>query len=203
MNTAKGKENAAEKNSVSSAKEGKNSAQGSQKAGASGVKKPLLPESARKPLFALLALIAIGAAAYVLLMMPAQDSPADGSEFYARLVNSSNVAILCDVRGVTDDAQQSAIYQCRVDMISKGRFVGKTLVNIGCDSDGCISATAGTNGSNTLTYEQAQKEMSAMPYIIIKPSAQSGYSFYQRHMEIAIAPNITDWTGCDISAKES
>lgn len=164
--------------------------------------KPGLSQRDRNALFALLAILALGAAAYALFFSGPQDalSP-DGQEFYSRLVSSPRATILYDVRGVENDAQNSRIYQCGVDIISSGIFAGKQLNVIGCSEEGCLSMAGGYNGSSRMGIEQAKKEAAASPYILIKPGA-SGYAFYQRHMEISIASNLTEWTGCHITATE-
>lgn len=159
-------------------------------------------ESQKQMLFALLAIAALGVAAYALFLSEPADNPADGSAFYYKLSESDKVSILYDVRGATD-AQTSAIYQCGVDMISKGRFAGKTLYNIGCDSSGCVSASSAANGSDRLTFEQAKKRAATMPYFIIKQGDTSAYSFFERHMEITVGKDYSatyNTTSCDISA---
>ena len=163
-----------------------------------------LTDGNRKILFAALAIIALGVIAYAFLSAaPADPVSSDGSEFYHLLVSSPTSAILYDVRGVGSDAQQSAIYQCGVDMIYNGRFVGKTVSNIACDAKSCIYTTSGTNMTNYMSYDQAIKTLSGTPYILIKPGGASGYMFFQHHMEIYIAANATG-TGakCDLSATE-
>ncbi len=160
-------------------------------------------ESQKQMLFGLLAIAALGIAAYVLFLSEPADNPADGSAFYYKLSASDKVGIVYDVRGATDK-QTSAIYQCGVDMISKGRFAGKTLYNIGCDSGGCVSTSTETNGSYKLTFEQAKKKVSEMPYFIIKGGAESSYNFFERHMEILVGKDYNaayNVTSCDISAK--
>jgi hypothetical protein len=161
-----------------------------------------ISEKQRQGAFALLALAAIAAAAYVVFLGPA-DNPSDGSEFYYLLKGSDRVGLLYDARGASQ-AQTTAIYQCGVDMISKGRFVGKTIENIACDDSGCLSASTASNGTSTLTYEQAAKKVSAMPYIIVKAGNASSSMFFQRHMEIVIGTNLGNSSSkCDIAAVES
>jgi len=164
-------------------------------------KKPILSEGDRNALFAVLVVMAIGVASYALLFSAPADPEADGSEFYARLTASDTAGFLFDVRGA-NDAQASAIYQCGVDMISKGRFAGKALVNIGCSEEGCLATNTAANGSSKLTYDQALKKFTATPYILIK-SGEPSYKFYQRHMEIAIGKNMTQNSTCDIEATKS
>jgi len=159
-----------------------------------------LPESGRNALAALLAVLAISVAAYALLFSGQPDNPADGSEFYAMLVSSGKVGIVYDVRGA-DQLQASAIYQCGVDIISKGRFAGKSLQNIGCSQEGCIAASSSGNGTARMSYEQALKQVSGDPYILVKPG-EPAYNFFQRHMEISIGKNTTGNSTCDISATE-
>ena len=160
-----------------------------------------ISERDRNAAFALLAIVALAAAAYVLFLSEPYDPPSsDGREFYAGLTSASRVGLLYDVRGA-DDAQASAIYQCGVDMISKGRFVGKSQQILACDNSGCISSSPDTNGTNRLTFEQAKKKASQMPYILIKPG-QSGYAFFQRHMEIYIGKGAEGNATCDIAATE-
>lgn len=156
-----------------------------------------LSEKDKNSIFAALAIVALAAAAYALFLSEPADAKADGGEFIGLLAASDSAGILYDVRGA-DDAQTSAIYQCGVDLISQGLFAGKTLVNIGCDPDTCLSATSGVNGSSTLTYEQARKKLLGMPYFLIKPSEASGFEFYQRHMEIGIGKNLAGASSCSI-----
>ena len=130
-----------------------------------------------------------------------RDSPDDGRGFYSMLVSSGRVGLLYDVRGADGDAAQTAaIYQCGVDIISKGRFAGKTIVNIACDSESCLSVSTGSNGSNRMSFEQALRKFDGTPYILIRAGGPS-YSFYQRHMEISIGKG-QEGVSCDISATE-
>jgi hypothetical protein len=194
------KEAAAQKPKGNTQQEGK--ASGAQAENAQGTPKPGLSQRDRDALFALLAIAALGAAAYALFLSGQPDAPSpDGHEFYSLLIASQGATILYDVRGVEDDAQNSRIYQCGVDIISSGIFAGKSLYVIGCSEEGCLSMSGGSNGSNRMGIDQAKKEASSAPYILIKPG-KSGYAFYQRHMEIMIASNLTEWTGCKITATE-
>jgi hypothetical protein len=161
-----------------------------------------LSENDRKAAFALLIILAVGASAYVFFIAGQQDSPSDGQNFYYLLKGAEKAGILYDVRGA-GRMQVTAAYQCGVDMISKGRFAGKTLENIACDESGCLSASTGTNGTNRMTYEQAIRKFAAEPYIIIKTGEKSSYEFFQRHMEITIGKNAGNETKCDIAATES
>ena len=162
-----------------------------------------LSDNNKQIALAVLAVLVIAVLAYALFIAPRPDLPtADASQFYTSLVNSSTVGLLLDVRGATTDAQKSAIYQCGVDMISKGRFAGKTLVNIACDSTGCISASSASNASSTLTFDQAQQEFGSVPYIYIR-AGTGAPEFFTHHMEIYIPANITGNVTCDISATES
>jgi hypothetical protein len=156
-----------------------------------------LSEKDKNTLLAALAIVALAAAAYVIFLSEPSDAPSDGFEFVDYLAKAESAAFLYDTRGA-DEKQATAIYQCGVDLISKGIVAGKNLVNIGCDSSGCLSTTSTANGSSTLTYEQAKKKVSSMPYILIKPAQESGFSFYQRHMEIYIGKNITNSSSCSI-----
>ena len=166
------------------------------------VHKMKLSENDRKAAFALLVLSALGAAAYVFFLSEPADLPSDGRELYYSLKGAGRVGILYDVR-MGDDRQISAIYQCGVDIISKGRFAGIALENIACDASGCLSVSTERNGTDRMTYEQAKKRLSAMPYILIKPADSSSYQLFQRHMEIDIGKNFTNASRCDISATES
>ena len=163
-------------------------------------KKPGLSERDRNMLLGTLAIVAICAAAYVIFFSGVSDNPADGSEFYARLESSGSVGLLYDVRGA-QPGQASAIYQCGVDMISKGRFAGKSLEIVACESGNCIDASPDRNGTRSVTYDEAVRTVSAFPYILIKPGEPS-YKFFQRHMEISIGQNVTGNATCDISATE-
>lgn len=163
-------------------------------------KKPLLSEESRNALFAVIALAAVLLAGYVLFLSPPPDSPADGNEFYSRLVAADRVGFLYDVRGANAE-QTSAIYQCGVDMISRGRFAGKALENIGCEDGGCIASSTDSNGTTRVSYEEARRMLSSMPYILIK-AGEPSYQFFQRHMEITIGPENSGNVTCDISATE-
>ena len=163
-------------------------------------KKPVISERGRNLLFAILALAALCAAAYVLFLSTPQDREADGSEFYARLQSAERAGILYDVRGAQGD-QASAIYQCGVDMIGKGRFAGKPLEIIACEDSGCIDSSTDRNGTSGILYDDARRKISSVPFILIKSGAPS-YKFFERHMEIAIGANVSGNVSCDISATE-
>ncbi|MEM4634146.1 MAG: hypothetical protein QW275_03260 [Candidatus Anstonellaceae archaeon] len=159
-----------------------------------------ISEKDRKAIFAVLALLAIALAAYVLLFQPNPDAPSqDGREFYFLLSNSDKVAFLYDVRDASEE-QASAIYQCGVDIISKGRLAGKLVTNIGCSQEGCIAAKSEGNGTRRMGYEQALKEASSQPYFLIK-AGEPGYKFFEKHMEITIGSTVEGST-CDIFATE-
>jgi hypothetical protein len=162
------------------------------KSGAGG-----LPESYRNALFALLAVLAVAAATYVLLFSGPSDSPSDGSEFYFKLIGSGNSALIYDVRGA-QQGQASAIYQCGVDIIGKGIFVGKNYSIIACESEGCIATSSSANGTLRMSYEQVLRQVSDRPYILVKPG-EPGYAFFQRHMEITIGQNTTGNATCSLS----
>ena len=85
-------------------------------------------------------------------------------------------------------------------MISRGRFAGKTVENIGCDNTGCLLASTDGNGTTRLTFESALSKFSSVPYILERPG-EPGYKFFQRHMEIYIG-NATGNTTCDLAATE-
>lgn len=161
-----------------------------------------LSENDRIAAFALLVLLAAGGAAYLFLFSEPSDLPSDGREFYYSLRAADKVGIIYDARGGTD-AQVTSAYQCGVDIISKGRFVGKTLENIACDDTGCISAATTGNGTSRMTYDQAKKKLASAPYILIKTGEESSYQFFQRHMEIVIGKSAGNATKCDIAATES
>lgn len=160
-----------------------------------GKPKTGISENDRNAIVAVLAILALAAAAYVVLFSTPQDAPADGSGFYQMLTGSNSVGLFYDVRGA-DQAQASAIYQCGVDIIGKGRFAQKNLTVVSCNEKECVSI------SETLGFEQAQKKMENIPYVLIKPG-ESGYAFFQRHMEIYIGKNATGNSTCDIAAIES
>jgi len=162
--------------------------------------RPFLSERGKVLLFAALTLVALLLAAYIIFFPLLQDKAADGSEFYTRLQSADKVGILYDVRGAQGE-QASAIYQCGVDMIGKGRFAGKSLEIIACEDNGCLSIATDVNGTNNLTFGEAKSKMSSMPYISISPGAPS-YKFFERHMEISIGENVTGNSTCDISASE-
>ncbi len=161
-----------------------------------------LSENGRIVWFALLALLAIGGAAFLFVFSEPSDLPSDGREFYYSLRAADKVGIIYDARGGTE-AQITATYQCGVDIISKGRFAGKTLENIACDQQGCISASTTGNGTSRMTYEQARKKLASVPYILIKTGEDSSYQFFMRHMEIVIGKTVGNSTKCDIAATES
>ena len=154
-----------------------------------------ISENDRNAIVALLAILALFAASYALFFSAPQDAPADGSGFYQMLAGAGSVGLFYDVRGAGPE-QASAIYQCGVDIIGKGRFAQKNLSIISCNEKECVSV------SETLGFEQAKRKMEAVPYILIKPG-ESGYAFYQRHLEIYIGKNATGNGTCDIAATES
>ncbi len=163
-------------------------------------KKPGLSGRDRNALFAALAVIALSATAYVLLFSAPQDREADGSEFYARLQTASAVGFLYDVRDAQGD-QASAIYQCGVDIIGKGRFAGKTIDIAACDGSGCIYSSTSQNGTSRISYGEARAKISTVPYISIK-AGEPAYKFFERHMEISLGENAAGNVSCDISASE-
>ncbi|MCX8195167.1 MAG: hypothetical protein N3G22_03625 [Candidatus Micrarchaeota archaeon] len=160
-----------------------------------------LSEKQKQALFAILAMAALGAAAFVFFFAQEPDFPSDGSEFYHRLASSGRVGFLYDVRGA-DERQIQGIYQCGVDIISRGRVAGKVVENIACDEGGCLFASSeGGNRTSIMTFEQAIRRFSDAPYILIKGGERPSYQFFKRHMEIYIGKG--EWNGsCDISAKE-
>jgi len=155
-------------------------------------------EKTKQLAFILLVLLTLGLLFYVFFLLPPQDEPSeDGKEFYEKLIQSQKVAILFDARGINSE-HAGLIYQCGVDMIYKGRFVGKQLESIACDDSGCISAQLGSNYSIKMTFEQALKKASNSPYILIKPGDVSSYKFFKNHLEIQIAPAANGT--CDLVA---
>ena len=166
-----------------------------------GKPKTGLSERDRNAIFAVLVAVALFAASYVIFFPPSPDNEADGSEFYARMAAADKVGLLYDARVAQGD-QASAIYQCGVDMISKGRFVGKELENAACGQDGCIDSITGMNGTSRISFDEAQRRMSSKPYILIKAGAPS-YKFFNRHMEISIGEDASGNVSCDISAIET
>jgi hypothetical protein len=158
-----------------------------------------LPETSRQILFAALVVLAL-ALALIAFFLPPQDSEADGSEFYLRLKNSPKVGFLFDTRGA-EESQASAIYQCGVDIISRGRFANKTIEIIACSQEGCLSSSTDKNGTSKISFDEAVRRLSDIPYIAIKPGTPS-YKFFQRHMEIMIGKDISGNATCDIEATE-
>lgn len=150
--------------------------------------------------FSLPAFLSVMLLVYVLFFTTPQDKEADGSEFYARLQSAERAGILYDVRGAQGD-QASAIYQCGVDMIGKGRFAGKPLEIIACEDGGCIDSSTDRNGTSGIQYGEARRKISAVPFILIKPG-EPAYKFFERHMEISIGANVSGNVSCDISATE-
>lgn len=157
-----------------------------------------ISEKDRQAAFVALAVVAIAAAACVVLFGNA-DSPADGSEFYSSLKSADRVGFIYDVRGA-DSLQAAAAYQCGVDIISRGRFAGKVVQNVGCDATGCILASTSGNGTSSLTYDETLRKFDSVPYILVKPG-EPGYKLFRRHMEIYTGNSTTNVT-CDISATE-
>jgi len=113
------------------------------------------------------------------------DSPSNEAAFNNFLAASPKVVLFYDLHNATNDEQNNAVYQRGVDLISSGKFAGKTLVNVACDSNGC------SDGTNALSYEQVLDSVSSVPYIIIKPGPHSGNAYFIRHMEIYIASEPT------------
>lgn len=161
-----------------------------------------LSENDRQALFAALVVVAALAAAYAFFFAQPPDAESDGQEFYYFLSGSDSAGIIYDVR-LAQPGQSTAIYQCGVDIISKGRLAGKKLSNIACDSEGCISVSTEGNGTQKMGFEQAKLKLAGVPYLLITASDAPGYKFFQRHMEIYIGKNASNATRCDIAATES
>jgi len=159
-----------------------------------------LSERDRNFAVAAIVVLALALVAYVLISSAPNDTPSDGSEFYYLLSDAKTVGFLYDVRGA-GDAQKPAIYQCGVDIIGRGRFVGKEIINIACDESGCLATSTEKNGSEEMGFDAARRKFSGTPYILIT-HGENGYRFFKRRMEIYIGAaggNVT----CDISATES
>ncbi|MCX6772425.1 MAG: hypothetical protein NTV88_01490 [Candidatus Micrarchaeota archaeon] len=153
-----------------------------------------LSEKDKTTAFAVLAIVALAVVAYVFFFSNANatedKAAADAKPFYSLLVNSSKVGVLYDVRGA-DDAQAQSIYQCGVNIISKGAFAGKDLQVIGCDANGCLSSNQGNNSSSQMNYQQALSSLSGKPYILIDGASESGLKYFQKHLQITLGKNVT------------
>ena len=143
-----------------------------------------LSERDRRAGFVLLALLALGLVAYVLFLAPPSDTPSDMDTFVGRVLGSSNVALLMDARGASQDSAR-VVFQCGVDIAGGKLYGSKTVTTYACDDSGCISANSASNGSNTLTYEQVQKKLASTPYVLVRAGTPSTKFFYN-HAEITI-----------------
>ena len=143
-----------------------------------------LSERDRQAGFVLLALLALGLAAYVLFFTPPSDTPSDMETFVGRVIGANNVSLLMDARGANQESAR-IVFQCGVDIAGGSLFGSKTVTSYACDNDGCISATSASNGSNTLTYEQVQKKLSAAPYVLVRAGVPST-KFFLNHAEITL-----------------
>jgi len=156
-----------------------------------------LSEKDRTTAFAVLAIVALAAVAYVFFFSNADSTASDAKPFYSLLINSDKVGILYDVRG-TSDQQSQAIYQCGVNIISKGAFAGKELQVIGCDANGCLSSSQGTNSSSQMNYQSALSSLSGKPYILVDGDSESGLKYFQKHLQITLGKDVTS-AGADCS----
>jgi len=147
-------------------------------------KKPALSERDRQALFALLAIAAIGLAAYVLFLAEPADAPSDMDTFVGKVLASPNAALFFDVRGASAE-EARIVYQCGVDLAGGSLFGSKTLSTYACDDNECMSVNSAQNGSNTLTYEQVRKNLRTLPYLMIKSGAPSS-KFFASHAELTI-----------------
>ena len=145
-----------------------------------------LSENGRRGAFALLALLAVASAAYVVFFSAPQDNPSDWQHFVSSVATSQEAAVYMDARGA-DEAITRMIYQCGADIILSGRelFGGKTMNVFACDDTGCFSATSSSNATNTLTPEQVALKLRSQPYMLIKKGTPDTKVF-EPHLEISI-----------------
>jgi len=143
-----------------------------------------LQENDRKAAFALLALLAVAAAAYVTFFAAPADSPSDWQHFVSSVASAKETAVYMDARDA-DEAAARRIYQCGADIILSGRelFGGRAVNVFACDDTGCFSATSSSNATNTLTPEQVMGRLRNQPYILIKKGAPDT-KIFERHVEI-------------------
>jgi len=149
-----------------------------------------LSEKDRTYAFAALAIVALAAVAYVFFFSNSDSSVADAKPFYSLLLKSDKVGVIYDVRG-TSDTQAQAIYQCGVNIISRGPFAGKELQIIGCNIDSCLSIIQGTNASSQMDYQSALSSLSGKPYVLVDGAAESSLKYFQRHLQITLGRNVT------------
>ena len=143
-----------------------------------------LSERDRQAGVALLAVLAIALAAYVLFLMPPADTPSDMDTFVGRVLGANSVSLFLDARGASQESSR-IVFQCGVDIAGGKLFGSKTVTTYACDNDGCISVNSASNGSNTLTYDTVQKKLRESPYIVVRSGTPSTKFFYN-HAEITI-----------------
>ncbi|MFA5929535.1 MAG: hypothetical protein WC861_01505 [Candidatus Micrarchaeia archaeon] len=143
-----------------------------------------LTERDRKAGFALLVVAAIALAAYVALFMPPSDKPSDIDTFVGRVIGASNVSLLMDARGASQESAR-IVFQCGVDIAGGRLFGSKTVISYACDNGGCISVNSASNGSNTLTYDTVQRQLRGTPYVLVRAGAPST-AFFENHAEITL-----------------
>ncbi|MFA6327940.1 MAG: hypothetical protein WCY41_00675 [Candidatus Micrarchaeia archaeon] len=143
-----------------------------------------LSERDRRAGVALLAIAAIALVAYVAFFMPPADKPSDMDTFVGRVLGASNVSLLMDARGASQESAK-IVFQCGVDIVGGQLFGSKTITTYACDDSGCISANSASNGSNTLTYDTVQKKLREAPYIVVRSGAPST-QFFENHAEIDV-----------------
>lgn len=143
-----------------------------------------LSERDRQAGMALLALLALALVAYVLFLAPPADTPSDMDTFVGRVLGASNVSLLMDARGASQESAR-IVFQCGVDIAGGSLFGSKTVATYACDSSGCISANSAHNGSSTLTYDQVQKSIRGAPYILVR-SGEPSTKFFLNHAEITL-----------------
>jgi hypothetical protein len=138
--------------------------------------------------FALLAICAILAAAYVLFLRAPSSASAPAKEgidaFYNSVSKSDSVSVFFDLRGA-EASSTGKVYQCGVDMVSGPLFGSRKVYSYACDDSGCISANSGSNSTGNLTYQQVLSSIQKGPYAILKYGAPST-KFYETHMEISV-----------------
>jgi len=143
-----------------------------------------LSERERQAGFVLLAVVALALAAYVLFLAPASDTPSDMDTFVGRVLGASNVSLLMDARGASQESSR-IVFQCGVDIAGGKLFGSKAVTTYACDNGGCISANSASNGSSTLTYDTVQKKLRGTPYVLVRAGAPST-KFFLNHAEIMI-----------------
>ena len=147
-----------------------------------------ISEKDRTSAFAVLAIVALAAVAYVFfLSVPAQQDKASDWQHFVSYVDTANqTAVFMDARGADADTARK-IYQCGADLLITGRnlFGSKTLNTLGCDDTGCFYGQSTANASGSITLDNLEKQLASQPYILVKKGAPNA-KIFEHHVEITL-----------------